>query len=108
MINMLQMVDEFEPLKLDDAESMHEYSDFHARRKKNLRPYFMFIYLIIFTVNLLVCFKNEKYFKATRDVDEALSKPFEVDNMSVLDIEEFLRNKEDSSVSFKIVKTVRN
>ncbi|UKJ88577.2 integral membrane protein [Theileria orientalis] len=107
MINVLQMVDEFEPLKLDDAESIHEYSDFHTRRKKNLRPYFMFIHLVIFAVSLLVCFKNEKYFNATREVDEALSKPFEVENMSVLDIEEFLRNKEDSSVSFKIVKTER-
>ncbi|BAM40786.1 integral membrane protein [Theileria orientalis strain Shintoku] len=107
VINVLQMVDEFEPLKLDDAESMQEYSDFHARRKKNLRPYFMFIHLMVFVVSLLVCFKNEKYFNATREVDEALSRPFEVDNMSVLDIEEFVRNKDDSSVKFKIVKTER-
>ncbi|XP_955512.1 integral membrane protein, putative [Theileria annulata] len=93
-------LEEFDVLKIE-TESIQEYSDFHQRRKKNFRPYLMFIYLILFLISLIVCFKNINYFNSTNEINNAMSNSFHVD-MNVFNIEDF--NNQNSIITFKIIK----
>ncbi|EAN30679.2 putative integral membrane protein [Theileria parva strain Muguga] len=99
----IELVGEFDVLKIEETESLQEYSDFHQRRRKNFRPYLMLLYLILFLTSLVLCFKNTNYFNSTKEIDEAMSDSFYV-NMETLNIQDF--NLDQDNINFTITKSL--
>eukprot|EP00375_Theileria_parva_P000293 XP_762962.1 hypothetical protein [Theileria parva strain Muguga] len=100
----IELVGEFDVLKIEETESLQEYSDFHQRRRKNFRPYLMLLYLILFLTSLVLCFKNTNYFNSTKEIDEAMSDSFYV-NMETLNIQDF--NLDQDNINFTITKSIK-